>query len=199
MQSANSDRLTTPRPADNFPGLHNLIWTFTSSPANEDHLAWYPGDDVVDIVGVDVYTNATSSMSGQWLDMLDAYDGRKMIALSETGTLPNASLLRERGIEWSWFSPWSVGDIVNNYTPAQIQALLGDTDIITLNELPTMPWSISAPIAGDYNKNGVVNAADYVVWRNSMGQTGWGLAADGDLNGSAARCGESSLLRLRWD
>jgi mannan endo-1,4-beta-mannosidase len=170
------DRLTT------YHGLHNLIWEFTSS-ADQSHLEWYPGDDVVDIVGLDVYTNAASSMSGQWLDTLDVYDGRKMIALSETGNLPIANLLRERGIEWSYFSPWSVSDIVNNYTPAQIQALLGDTDVITLNELPVMPWNILAPIAGDYNKDGVVNAADYVVWRNTNGQTGWGLAADSDLNG----------------
>ncbi len=33
---------------------------------------------------------------------------------------------------------------------------------------------------GDYNQNGKVDAADYVVWRNSMGQTGVGLAADGN-------------------
>jgi mannan endo-1,4-beta-mannosidase len=164
-------------------GLHNLIWTFTSSDATETHLDWYPGDDVVDIVSVDVYTNASSSMSGQWLNMLNVYDGRKLIALSETGTLPNASLMRERGIEWSWFSPWSVSDIVNNYSPAQLQALLGDVDVIVLNELPVMPWRNSAPIAGDYNNDGVVNAGDYVVWRNSSGQTGWGLAADSDLNG----------------
>lgn len=116
------DRLT------NHHGLHNLIWEFTSN-ADQTHLEWYPGDDVVDLVGLDVYTNAASSMSGQWLDTLDVYDGRKMIALSETGNLPIANLLRERGIEWSYFSPWSVNDIVNNYTPAQIQALLGDADI----------------------------------------------------------------------
>jgi hypothetical protein len=35
---------------------------------------------------------------------------------------------------------------------------------------------------GDYNHDGAVNAADYVVWRKSLGQTGLGLAADGDFN-----------------
>ncbi len=35
-------------------------------------------------------------------------------------------------------------------------------------------------VAGDYNKNGVVDAADYVVWRNSMGAMGAGLEADGN-------------------
>ncbi len=33
---------------------------------------------------------------------------------------------------------------------------------------------------GDYNQNGIVDTADYVVWRNSQGQTGLGLAADGN-------------------
>lgn len=39
------------------------------------------------------------------------------------------------------------------------------------------------PVSGDYNQNGVVDAADYVVWRKSLGLTGTGLAADGDGNG----------------
>ncbi|MEX0610541.1 MAG: DUF5010 domain-containing protein [Pirellulales bacterium] len=38
-------------------------------------------------------------------------------------------------------------------------------------------------IAGDYSNNGVVDAADYVVWRNTLGQTGTALAADGNNNG----------------
>jgi hypothetical protein len=35
-------------------------------------------------------------------------------------------------------------------------------------------------LQGDYNGNGTVDAADYVVWRKSVGQTGAGLPADGD-------------------
>jgi hypothetical protein len=37
---------------------------------------------------------------------------------------------------------------------------------------------------GDYNGDGVVDAADYTVWRDSLGQTGSGLAADGNANGA---------------
>jgi T5SS/PEP-CTERM-associated repeat protein/autotransporter-associated beta strand protein len=37
-------------------------------------------------------------------------------------------------------------------------------------------------LAGDYNRNGIVDAADYVVWRRSVGQTGAGLAADGNFD-----------------
>jgi hypothetical protein len=42
---------------------------------------------------------------------------------------------------------------------------------------------VSPALQGDYNANGVVDAADYTVWRNSRGQSGIGLAADGSGNG----------------
>jgi hypothetical protein len=35
-------------------------------------------------------------------------------------------------------------------------------------------------LAGDYNGNGIVDAADYLVWRDSMGAMGSGLPADGN-------------------
>lgn len=35
---------------------------------------------------------------------------------------------------------------------------------------------------GDYNFDGAVDAADYVVWRKTRSQTGLGLAADGNFN-----------------
>lgn len=38
-------------------------------------------------------------------------------------------------------------------------------------------------VQGDYNNNGVVDAADYTVWRDSLGDTGVGLPADGDNSG----------------
>jgi hypothetical protein len=62
----------------------------------------------------------------------------------------------------------------------------------TIN-LPTLPsnlmWNVSrlytdgmlqVLLAGDYNTDGSVNAADYTVWRKTLGQTGVGLAADGN-------------------
>ena len=50
-------------------------------------------------------------------------------------------------------------------------------DTIQLYELSL---SVTALLPGDYNFNGVVDAADYTVWRNSLGQSGTGLAADGN-------------------
>jgi hypothetical protein len=36
----------------------------------------------------------------------------------------------------------------------------------------------------DYNDNGVVDAADYALWRNTLGLMGAGLAADGNNDGT---------------
>lgn len=41
---------------------------------------------------------------------------------------------------------------------------------------------LSVPLAGDFNGDGIVDAADYTVWRNTLGSTD-DLAADGNRNG----------------
>ena len=39
-------------------------------------------------------------------------------------------------------------------------------------------------LPGDYNKDGIVDTADFTVWRNTLGQIGTGLAADGNASGT---------------
>jgi beta-glucanase (GH16 family) len=45
-------------------------------------------------------------------------------------------------------------------------------------------WHRPTGLTGDYNADGEVSAADYVVWRQSTNQSGLGLPADGSGNGS---------------
>ncbi|HEY4232896.1 MAG TPA: family 16 glycosylhydrolase [Lacipirellulaceae bacterium] len=45
-------------------------------------------------------------------------------------------------------------------------------------------WQKQSGLVGDYNKDGVVDAGDYTVWRDSVGQSAIGLAADGSGNGT---------------
>jgi hypothetical protein len=41
---------------------------------------------------------------------------------------------------------------------------------------------LAVTLAGDYNRDGTVDEADYTVWRDTLGQMGAGLAADGNDN-----------------
>ncbi|MGE3241036.1 MAG: family 16 glycosylhydrolase [Pirellulales bacterium] len=45
-------------------------------------------------------------------------------------------------------------------------------------------WQKQTGLAGDYNTDGIVDAADYSIWRDSQGQTGIDLPADGSGNGT---------------
>jgi hypothetical protein len=45
-----------------------------------------------------------------------------------------------------------------------------------------MTVSSAAGIPGDYNSNGSVDAADYIIWRKTRNQAGIGLPADGNGN-----------------
>jgi hypothetical protein len=48
---------------------------------------------------------------------------------------------------------------------------------VRVTEITVLPDS---PIMGDYNGDATVDAADYVVWRDTLGLSGSGLAADGN-------------------
>lgn len=83
--------------------LNNLLWVYTWS--NPD---WYPGDDVVDLVGMDLYPSRRDDlMSGSWARALEAFDGRKLIGLSELGSAPNLEEQWALGIRWAYFVPWN--------------------------------------------------------------------------------------------
>jgi hypothetical protein len=49
---------------------------------------------------------------------------------------------------------------------------------------PKLTLFLDNRIPGDFDSNGVVDAADYVIWRKSVGQIGTGLAADANRDGS---------------
>ncbi|HZL41805.1 MAG TPA: glycosyl hydrolase [Verrucomicrobiae bacterium] len=86
-------------------GLHNLIWVLSNE--RED---WYPGDDVVDIVGVDGYPkNQSDTLRPRWEALKSRLDGKKLIALTEFGGVPDIEKMHGYGVWWSWFLSW-VGD-----------------------------------------------------------------------------------------
>ncbi len=68
------------------------------------------------------------------------------------------------------FTVGAVGDLEFNFTEVDGTALVpGIVNYVT-------------GLDGDYNADGHVDAADYTVWRDTLGSTGRGLAADGNAD-----------------
>lgn len=90
-------------------GLHNLIWVW-----NGQDPAWYPGDDVVDISGTDIYDNADNKTYGsqiaKYRQTAQASAKKKPIALSENSYIPDPDKIQADGAWWLWFLTWSDGD-----------------------------------------------------------------------------------------
>jgi T5SS/PEP-CTERM-associated repeat protein len=78
----------------------------------------------------------------------------------------------------------AAGGISGTFGTTILPALSGDLLWNVVYRANAVVLEVAAPVlAGDYNQNGVVDAADYVVWRNSLGQSATDLAADGNGNG----------------
>lgn len=119
--------------------LNNLIWvwTTTDSPAAPD---WYPGNEYVDIVSADIYLDKGDYSPGfaMFDNIADIFEGARMIALSETGMIPDPDRIIEEKAKWSWFCTWS-GDFIldpENNSVAHIQKVYNHEYVITLDELP---------------------------------------------------------------
>ena len=134
------NRLTT------YHGLHNLIWALASEDPD-----WYPGDDVVDVIGVDGYPNDRSdALSPRWEALKGRFDGRKLIALTEFGGVPDIERMQQLGVWWSWFSPWSSIFGASSMPTNTVIRIYQSPAVITLDELNAVPPQFTGigPIAG---------------------------------------------------
>ena len=91
----------------NHHGLNNLIWVWTSQTGDN---VWYPGDDVVDIVGRDNYAALQYPLMKEF-KALQAQYPTKMITLAECGNGDEVhmslwSKIWKEGSRWSWFMTW---------------------------------------------------------------------------------------------
>jgi len=138
----------------NHHGLKNLIWVWTSQQNDYD---WYPGDDVVDIIGRDIYKEGDhSSQILEFNQLNDMFDGKKMIALSECGSFPDANNLIEDGAAWSYFMPW-YGQFVrqSQYNSLELWRKTLEHDyVVTLDEMPDLKNYTTASII---NETGAIN------------------------------------------
>ncbi|WP_405014677.1 glycosyl hydrolase [Kitasatospora sp. NBC_01539] len=169
--------------------LHNLVWVWNSVDP-----AWYPGDDVVDIVSTDSYPPAGDhgAVSGTYDRLVALGRDTKPVALGEVGTIPDPDLLRAYRADWSWFVTWSGGFLTDGASNSQdfLKRVYNDPYVVTLDEL------------GDFKHSGGCQAeittlaswnsgAQYRVTVRNTGSTpttgwkvGWNLPAGGTVTQS---------------
>ncbi|CBX90939.1 hypothetical protein IAQ61_002409 [Plenodomus lingam] len=121
------DRLT------NHHNLHNLLWVWNSVAPS-----WYPGDDVVDIVSADTYTQGDHGPnSATYNALLDLTDDTKIVAATEIGSLMEVEGLKAYDAHWAWFVVWS-GEYVSGGQWNSVDLLkrvYADEYVLTLAEI----------------------------------------------------------------
>ena len=125
-------------------GLDNLIWVWTgyTSPASAE---WYPGDDVVDIIGYDKYNAVDgkpnlSSIGSTFYSLVKGTNGQKMVAMTENDSIPSLENLVNDKAAWLWFCPWYMDYLKseqNNPVDNLVEIYQSDY-CITLDELPDL-------------------------------------------------------------
>jgi mannan endo-1,4-beta-mannosidase len=99
-------------------GLHNLIWVYSSGTDPN----WYPGDDVVDIVGIDAYpADQADPLTATWDLLQQRFSGKKLLAVSEFGGVPDVERMRRFGVFWSYFVSW--GGTIEGIKPEHLREL----------------------------------------------------------------------------
>ena len=84
-------------------GVRNLIWIWTTELDDRD---FYPGDEYVDIIGRDLYSQQDPIAVAAEYDRIYSEYPNKMIALSECGGVARMSEQWNAGARWSFFMPW---------------------------------------------------------------------------------------------
>lgn len=171
----------------NVYGLDNLIWTWTgyTYPTSAQ---WYPGDDVVDLVGYDKYNAKDglpnlSSISSTFYSLVQSTDGEKMVAMTENDTIPSLENLLKDKAAWLYFCPWYMNYLTSeqNNPVENLVEIYNSEYCITLDELPDLKNYVSENqsdtsettedtsssdgdfVYGDANLDGIANISDVVA------------------------------------
>ena len=124
--------------------LNNLIWVYNGQDA-----AWYPGDDYVDIIAEDFYTQPYDyeSQYNGFETALEYSAKNKIVGMSENGVIPDPDLMYEDNARWSFFMTWNdlfvvdkdtkkISDQYNTFE--HFIEVYNHNRIITLDELPKL-------------------------------------------------------------
>jgi len=121
-------------------GVNNLIWVWTQSAAwgkpYSDGYRWYPGDDYVDIVSIDIYNERNAeTIRTKCFNFLREASPSKLAALSECGSVAQIGEQWSAGARWLFFMPWYDYAVTSNVEGARFgQPRHANADVAWWNE-----------------------------------------------------------------
>jgi mannan endo-1,4-beta-mannosidase len=111
--------------------LNNLIWIWSVDRPNKPEMKftnYYPGNDYLDIVALDVYG---SDFNQAYYDSLQVLSNGKPMVLAEVGNPPSPEILLKQP-KWAYYSTWS--GFVRNTSKKQYRTLTGDPRVLSLED-----------------------------------------------------------------
>src|SRR5690606_39809492 len=101
---------------------------------------WYPGDDVVDMISLDIYPTfgRRSTYAREYRRFREFRNGRKVVSITENGPIPDPDRMFAEGAHWPFFSTWSGKFLTDGRTnpPDFLRRVYQHPKVITLDELP---------------------------------------------------------------
>jgi mannan endo-1,4-beta-mannosidase len=120
--------------------LNNLIWVWSVDRPNRPGMEfsnYYPGNDYLDILALDVYGR---DFKQSYYDSLIALSNGKPITLGEVGNSPTLEILKNQP-NWTYYVIWA--GMVRNTSKKQLETLVNDPRILSLEDLEY--WKIIDP------------------------------------------------------
>lgn len=122
-------------------GVHNVLWVWN---AGTEDVEWNPGNEYYDVVSADIYNTPFdySSNSSTFEKLKILTQGKKIIALSENGPIPDIDKQDDEDAMWSWWMPWYQtwdGNFVNQTSNEEWWKCMNDERVITLDDQSS--WS----------------------------------------------------------
>lgn len=121
----------------NVKGVHNVIWVWNAGEYDQD---WNPGEAYYDVVSADIYNKSFDYSSNYVLfDKLKVLTGgKKILALSENGPIPDIDKEFDEEAVWSWWMPWYHtwnGKFVDQTSKEEWTKCMNDSRVVTLEDL----------------------------------------------------------------
>lgn len=99
---------------------------------------------------------------------------------TNSGTVPANGILATLTIDTTGITTGQFDLILN--PPSTGPTAFADAGVVTNLTNGSLQIGAAPTLTGDYNRNSIVDAADYVLWRKTLNQMGMNLPADGNAN-----------------